>query len=470
MADTISAARAQAPLTRGDRRTARKRIILLLDGTWNDEDFGDTDTNIVRLQEIIAKTLERELDADPDIAHPIKDKHNVDNFVFYQRGVGTGWRDRYAGGVFGDGLDGKIRAAYEFLSFHYAPNAEIFIFGFSRGSYTARSLVGYIATAGLLTRENCTPENERKAWQFYRTSPGRRLPGVWCELQKLMYPLDQFKIECLGVFDTVGALGIPLQRFKLLNRDNFEFHDVDLSSITRLNLHAVAIDEHRNPFEASLWRHPKFKRYSSTTEQVWFAGVHADIGGGYIPEVARPTDFPRSLDDITLDWMLKRVLDHYPDFPADRAFWPATNEAWATARQHESRDGIYRFMRRTIRSIGNYPIKDKNWYDYNGCYDRHAVAMCEKVHVSALLRLGEAVATLGLQTHMMGYYVPLNLQAALPVIRRTYEAAGQKLSDGADIHVVCWCGRQFQPQNSDDRQKVLEIVSAAERRLAALPR
>jgi len=96
MADTISAARAQAPLTRGDRRTARKRIILLLDGTWNDEDFGDTDTNIVRLQEIIAKTLERELDADPDIAHPIKDKHNVDNFVFYQRGVGTSWRDRWS--------------------------------------------------------------------------------------------------------------------------------------------------------------------------------------------------------------------------------------------------------------------------------------------------------------------------------------------------------------------------------------
>ena len=212
---------ARAP---GDARTFTKRIILLLDGTWNDEDFGTADTNIVRLQEIIAKTLYKQEEnkskpptvVEGDIVRPLNDEFNFDNIVLYQRGVGTSWRDRYSGGVFGDGLDGKIRSAYEFLSFHYEPTAQIFIFGFSRGSFTARSLVGYIAAAGLLKRENCTPENERKAWDFYRTVPGRRLPGVWSELQKLMHPLDKFQIECLGVFDTVGALGIPLARFKLL--------------------------------------------------------------------------------------------------------------------------------------------------------------------------------------------------------------------------------------------------------------
>jgi hypothetical protein len=446
-----------------------KRIILLLDGTWNDEAFGNTDTNIVRLQQIIAKTLDKEDNEKSSTQHPLvrsfSDKEGVDNIVYYERGVGTGWRDRYTGGIFGDGLNGKIRSAYLFLSYHYDPGAEIFIFGFSRGSYTARSLVGYIAATGLLKRDTCTPENEHKAWRFYREPPGRRSPGVWSQLQPLMNPLAAFKIDCLGVFDTVGALGIPLQRFKLLNRDDFEFHDVDLSSITKVNLHAVAIDEHRNPFEASMWRKPRFKKYRSAIEQVWFPGVHSDVGGGYIPELERERDKLPALDDITLDWMLKRVHHHCPGFPADPEFWPPTGEKWKMANQHESRDGIYRFMRRTIRSIANYPLKEdeKAWYDYNGCYDRHAVAIGEKVHISALLRLGETVATNGL----MGRYAPPNLISALPVILDTYKTPGGPPLSGAEICVVDWSGRQFERDNDKDRLAVQEVVTAAQARLAA---
>ena len=206
-------------------RRPTKRLILLLDGTWNDEAFGPADTNIVRLQSIIEKTLHKQdttraTATGQPVARPMNDENNFDNLVLYQRGVGTGWRDRYSGGVFGEGLDDKIRAAYNFLSFHYEPSAQIFIFGFSRGSFTARSLVGYIAAAGLLTRESCTPENEGKAWGFYRTAPAQRLPGVWSDMQRLTHPLKTFQIECIGVFDTVGALGIPLARFKLLNRDS----------------------------------------------------------------------------------------------------------------------------------------------------------------------------------------------------------------------------------------------------------
>src|ERR1700749_1099314 len=92
----------------GDHRRFRKRLILLLDGTWNDEDFGPADTNIVRLQEIIAKTLYKQEEnkskspvvVEGDIARPLHDEFNFDNIVFYQRGVGTSWRDRYTGGVF----------------------------------------------------------------------------------------------------------------------------------------------------------------------------------------------------------------------------------------------------------------------------------------------------------------------------------------------------------------------------------
>lgn len=445
-----------------------KRIILLLDGTWNDADFGRTDTNIVRLQEVIVRTLAsraRRSQLAPHAARKMTDSYSdqdgTKNIVFYERGVGTSWRDRFKGGIFGIGLDDKIRNAYRFLSFHYEPGDQIFIFGFSRGSFTARSLVGLIGAAGLLKRDFCTPKREEKAWSFYRTDPSARLSGNWSALTPYVHDRDAFQIECIGVFDTVGALGIPLGRFRQFNRDEYEFHDVELSSITKVNLHAMAIDERRRPFEAAPWRKPKFKRFKSFTEQVWFAGVHSDVGGSYIPEVERRTESPQTLDDITLDWMLKRVTAHYPDFPADPDQWQATGPLWASARQHESRTGIYRLMRLTLRSIGNYPLKEMGFYRYNGCYDRHAVSMWEKVHVAALLRLGETVPTDGI----MDRYLPPNLIAALPVIRATYDPAALPARSGSEVRLVDWDGLEFEPADPADCAAALALVAAAEQRV-----
>src|SRR5262249_39606363 len=121
---------------------------------------------------------------------------------------------------------------------------------------------------------------------------------------------------------------------------------------------------------------------------------------------------------------------------------------------------------RTIRSLGNYPLRTKSWYDYNGCYDRHAVAMCEKVHISALQRLGESVPRLRLASRLMDRYEPPNLVAALSVIRATYRAPGVPAPSGAQIHVVDWSGEQFSPDSPRDCQTVLNEVSAAEQRLA----
>ena len=117
------------------------------------------------------------------------------------------------GGAFGEGLSRNIRRAYKFLSFHYNEGDQVFIFGFSRGAYTARSLVGYIHSAGLLQRDNCTEILENTAWGFYRTPPNDRLPGVWSSLTPYVHRRDAVRIACLGVFDTVGALGIPPQPF-----------------------------------------------------------------------------------------------------------------------------------------------------------------------------------------------------------------------------------------------------------------
>jgi uncharacterized protein (DUF2235 family) len=221
---------------------------------------------------------------------------NVEHLVFYERGVGTGALDQMRGGIFGAGLGENIRRAYRVLSFHYEPGDEVFVFGFSRGAYTARSLVGFIGAVGLLKCHDCTEEWERTAWQFYRTPPNDRLPGIWTSLTPHVHERANFRIACLGLFDTVGALGVPLGRFRLYNRDRYQFHDVNLSSITRVNLHALAIDEHREPFQATIWRNPRFKAYASVTEQVWFSG-HADIGG-YIPYDTGVLQ-TRSADDIT---------------------------------------------------------------------------------------------------------------------------------------------------------------------------
>lgn len=155
-----------------------KRIILLLDGTWNDSDFGNFDTNIVRLTDIIARSLD-DRQATGQIAGQetlplVKARgfmgDNVEHLVFYERGVGTGAWDQLRGGVFGMGLAANIRRAYRTLSFHYEPGDEVFVFGFSRGAYTARSLVGFIGAVGLLKCQHCTEKFERTAWEFLSDS------------------------------------------------------------------------------------------------------------------------------------------------------------------------------------------------------------------------------------------------------------------------------------------------------------
>jgi uncharacterized protein (DUF2235 family) len=237
-----------------------KTIILLLDGTWNDADSGDADTNIVRLRELIAKTT------------GTGTRRNV---VLYQRGVGTGWLNRVQGGAFGAGLSQNVRNAYRFLCANYQPNDKVFVFGFSRGAYTVRSLAGYVAVNGIIKSERLNPQTESRAWTYYKTGPAARLSGVACEIQQDIHQVQHPLFECLAVFDTVGTLGIPFQVFWRFNRHLYEFHDVTLSDVAKVNLHALAIDELRWPFEATPWRRSKFTRLNERAS----AG-NDGIGGG----------------------------------------------------------------------------------------------------------------------------------------------------------------------------------------------
>jgi hypothetical protein len=452
-----------------------KRIILLLDGTWNDSDFGAQDTNIVRIREIIARTLWAENDDTPEPVAPAASVVTADastgpvtpkayaqmsNIVFYERGVGTGaFLNRFFGGALGKGLSRNIRRAYKFLSFHYQPGDQVFIFGFSRGAFTARSLVGYIHAAGLLKRDDCTPELEQRAWEFYRTSPNDRLPGVWSTLTPYVHDRGALRISCLGVFDTVGSLGVPFSQFRVFNRDTYEFHDVELCSLVDVNLHAMAIDEQRQPFEATPWRRSKFKQFNTIVEQVWFPGAHADIGGGYIDEEARDRDRLDALDDLPLDWMLKRVKHHFPDFPVSEAGWPMLSvellHKKALSAQHQPRRGLYLAWPRAFRSLNNETVDCSHipilqpFCEINVGRDRHEQPTDEMVHISALCRSNCEIPI----EKRKSIYSPKNLAKVLSRIASSKDRAEL-------LPVVDWDGT---PLDSNDPKAFEKIVATVGR-------
>jgi hypothetical protein len=387
-----------------------KNIILLLDGTWNDADYGNSDTNIVRLRERISQAMQKQTAAPTDVSASVQAGHveGRQNVVLYQRGVGTNALDRFRGGAFGAGLNHNVRDAYRFICANYEPGDKLFLFGFSRGAFTARSVAGYIAAAGILKPETCTPGNESRAWYYYRERPSGRMSGIAAQFKNDIHPYEPSPITCLGIFDTVGAMGVPFKRFSRINRSLYEFHDVYLSGVSKVNLQALAIDEHRWPFEAALWRQSKFVRMNNRTEQAWFAGCHSDVGGGNVDEAQR-VKCQACLDDVTLDWMLKRLSsipetkEDFPARPTDLAV-----ETAVKATQEEARQGIYRFYPFAYRTIGSVSVPRKYWHRAVG-YDRHNSPQSEAIHISAIQRFGELVS--------IGYrkakYLPENLKTYL---------------------------------------------------------
>ena len=204
-----------------------KHLIVCLDGTWSDADRPDPETNIVTLSRLI----------DPRPASGPAQR------VYYDAGVGTGggFLDRVAGGMFGKGLSANVLAAYRFLSQFYAPGDYVYVFGFSRGAFTARSLCGFLSASGLLTADMCNPANLEFAWDYYRTPPKLRYPADSARLRRITHP--EARIRFLGVFDTVGALGIPTLRLSRIGKRALQFHDADVSSVVDHSCHALAIDE-----------------------------------------------------------------------------------------------------------------------------------------------------------------------------------------------------------------------------------
>ncbi|MCC9626031.1 DUF2235 domain-containing protein [Thalassospira sp. MA62] len=352
---------------------ASRRLIVFFDGTWQEPANTPQPTNVVKLLRAIPA-----------------DAANTSQVVFYDQGVGTGdILDQIRGGAFGNGLLENVVDGYRFLANNYCPGDEIFIFGFSRGAFTARSLAGLIGLCGLLKPGYLGHPLQDDVAGIASSN----LPGS--EKKKKIRSLDieshwDVPIECVGIWDTVGSLGIPGDWGRRLIPGKYHFHDVELGPYVRVALHAVAIDEKRGAFSPTLWvkKIGEALPKEQIVEQVWFPGVHSNIGGSYDD---------CGLSDITLDWMIKRLKKH-TKLKLDDAGIKAILAPSVEGRGYESRTALYadsriypyqRLILQTAPDTKGFwdklRIKFPN-YDRRNIIPEGLETINEAIHVSALER------------------------------------------------------------------------------------
>jgi uncharacterized protein (DUF2235 family) len=259
-----------------------KNLVLCCDGTWDSADQAkDPKTGEICVSNVLKMAVRMKKRTDAGTLQ----------IVYYDQGVGTGNAfDKFSGGVFGEGLEMNINDVYRFLIANYEPGDAIYLFGFSRGAYTARSIAGMIRRCGILRRENVRQYPDAKA--LYKSGVKASDPKA-LQFRKDFAIEDDTRLQCVGVWDTVGALGIPVHGFQNFNEAKFGFLDTALSSAVKFAFHALSVDERRGPFKPTLWDSQPVA--GQTVQQAWFAGVHSDIGGGY-PE--------HGLSDLALNWMM----------------------------------------------------------------------------------------------------------------------------------------------------------------------
>ncbi|MGW3550379.1 DUF2235 domain-containing protein [Streptomyces griseoincarnatus] len=330
-----------------------KRLVVCCDGTWN---FADqpSRTNVAK---VALSVLPRSA-------------AGTEQRVCYHRGVGTRRGERLRGGAFGVGLSRNVADAYRFLVGAYEPGDELLLFGFSRGAFTARSLTGLVRNSGILRREHVDRMGE--AWSLYRDRI-EQPNGAASTLFRRSYAREA-RIRFIGVWDTVGALGIPVPDAAPLrpavtrfNR-RWAFHDTELSTSVDGAFHALGVDEKRSAFRPTLWhQRPGAAREGQELKQVWFAGVHSDVGGGYEET---------GLSDIALLWMVDQARRYGLEFDDDvlgaagpPVMSPQTSAAFrvrpdASGRLHESRTGAFHLARAHHRPLGR-AVNDRNEPDGN---------------------------------------------------------------------------------------------------------
>jgi uncharacterized protein (DUF2235 family) len=294
-----------------------KRLIFCFDGTSN-QLVVENPSNVVLTAESV---------------QPFADDGKA-QVVFYDEGVGTTKGEKVRGLVFGKGLDKNLADAYRFLIFNYTPGDQIYIFGFSRGAYTARSFAGLLAHSGIPNRryahqvDNAIAryrERNNKTPEFLEDMMQFRSKYCWdvCVSDKedawrvgkcAGYTAGKaplLRITYVGVWDTVGGLGLPARYFiSRWTNKKYEFHDQSLSNFVESGRHAVAIDEKRKSFPPTLWDNldelnaaaksaPDAK--DAPYQEKWFPGTHSSVGGG-------GTANRHGLSDQALHWIWEGAM------------------------------------------------------------------------------------------------------------------------------------------------------------------
>ena len=345
-----------------------KNIAIFLDGTWNSV---QDNTNIWRMSALCS---------------PVH-RDGTRQVNLYDEGVGTAWGERFRGGILGYGLDRSVLRAYRWLIQTYTPGDRVYIFGFSRGAYTARSLTGLIAKCGLL--QAGAPLSIEQVFDRYReaktlrplyqlefekrelsrrergkATTTRPIPEFSREEQWLLAYSQRIKIQLIGVFDSVGSLGIPFGNIPGLSRSSFQFHHTRLSNLFEYAYQALAVDEHRRDFTPTLWT--KFSPHEPNAiarsepkvepmvEQRWFSGAHANIGGGY------PND---RLAQLPLSWLVEKATQAGLGFRYPVTVDPNSNLDPVADSYSDMAYGLYKLAtlgKRRYRTIGKseFPVSD----------------------------------------------------------------------------------------------------------------
>lgn len=296
-----------------------KRILFCADGTW---DGTSNNTNVFKLFNSLLVT--------------------ADQVPYYDTGVGTNGDpiEHLIGGAFGAGLFQKIKDGYSKIAQVYEAEDEIFLFGFSRGAFTARSLAGMIAICGLPTK-NFDNNLIETAFQAYRNKDQRS--ALLASLGA--YAMYDAKLTMVGVWDTVGSLGIP-SVIGGVSPLLYGFLDTSLHPDILNAYHALAIDERRAEFPPTLWTGDLAA--GQVLEQVWFTGCHSDVGGGVTPGTS---DGGTTLSDITLGWMMERAAALGAEIAPDvlARYTIPLDSKFALDELHESWSPVYGFPKtRTI--------------------------------------------------------------------------------------------------------------------------
>ncbi|KAI0361533.1 hypothetical protein OH77DRAFT_1391827 [Trametes cingulata] len=321
-----------------------KRIIVCCDGTWQDGIVVRQRwkyTNILRLARAVNHVDDR---SQPPI-------HQV---VFYQSGIGTE-------NVYDQIVNAsKVEEAYAFIAHNYRPGDEIFLFGFSRGAYTARMVAMFIGAIGVLDRT----EMDHFATIFiaYQKRGKSQDPDEIAKLNEQLSPWTGsnapgkkradtgpggYSVKLLGVFDTVGSVGMPEEltlsddKMKTL----FGFPDRILGEHVERAYQALALNEHRADFASDCAKFEQTdagRKKGQVLRQCWFTGSHCDIGGGYEEH---------DLSDLTLNWMIANVGDAL-SFDYDYVIsLPRPTAAWGAQAPHDSRTGIFAVSKEIQRKL-----------------------------------------------------------------------------------------------------------------------